>query len=160
MAGDTGRRRRSSKRPPRIERSAGGVVYRRVDGEVRFLLILDPYGNWGLPKGHLEGDEAPEEAALREVEEETSLTTLRIHGPMDEIDWFFRDGRRLVHKFCTFYLMESTNGTATPRREEGISECVWLPYDEAVARIGYDNTRDVLRQAALRLGLTGTESIG
>lgn len=155
MAAGKRRRGSSSRGATRVERSAGGVVYRSGEGDVRFLLILDPYGNWGLPKGHIEGDEASEAAALREVAEETSLTAIRVQGAVDDIDWYFRDGRRVVHKFCTFYLMESTGGTATPRREEGISDCVWLPYDEAMARIGYDNTRGVLRQAAERLGLTG-----
>ena len=63
-----------SKRRPEIEVSAGGVVYRREpSGAVRYLLIRDPYAHWGLPKGHLEDEETPAEAALRETAEETGL---------------------------------------------------------------------------------------
>ena len=48
----------------KTEYSAGGVVARRIGDSVNFLLIKDPYGNWGLPKGHLESGESSEEACL------------------------------------------------------------------------------------------------
>ena len=64
-----------TKRKARIEHSSGGVVARRVDGSVHLLLIRDPYGKWGLPKGHVENGESSFEAALREVREETGLAT-------------------------------------------------------------------------------------
>ena len=48
------------------EVSAGGIVFRRTEGEpVRFLLIRDSYRNWGFPKGHLEDGETPAQAATR-----------------------------------------------------------------------------------------------
>ena len=73
------------------ETSAGGVVFRRGTGDdVRFLLIRDSYRNWGLPKGHLELDEPPADAARREVAEETGLRDLILHGPIQVIDWYFR----------------------------------------------------------------------
>ena len=59
------------------ETSAGGVVFRVPPGEEPlFLLIRDSYRNWGFPKGHLEKEERPEAAALREVREETGLDEL------------------------------------------------------------------------------------
>jgi 8-oxo-dGTP pyrophosphatase MutT (NUDIX family) len=54
---------------PRDETSAGGVVFRVVDGRPLYLIIRDSYRNWGFPKGHLETGERPEDAALREVAE-------------------------------------------------------------------------------------------
>ena len=57
----------------RLETSAGGVVMHAAGDEPRYLIIRDSYGNWGFPKGHLEDGERPEEAALREVREETCL---------------------------------------------------------------------------------------
>jgi ADP-ribose pyrophosphatase YjhB (NUDIX family) len=136
-----------------VETSAGGVVYRRdEDGTIRFLLIRDPYGNWGLPKGHLEEGETPEQAALREVSEESGLTDLRTESELPTIDWYFRDHDQLVHKYCHFFLLESRTGEATPQVEEGISACVWLPLTEAVETITYANAREVLRVAGERLG--------
>lgn len=131
----------------RIERSAGGVVIRRIDGVHHVLVIRDPYKNWGLPKGHLENGEGPGEAALREVEEETGLSDLMLGSELATIDWYFRAGTQLIHKFCAFYLMTSDSGEAVPELEEGISECIWLPLTDAEARISYDNAREVVRAA-------------
>ncbi len=71
----------------REEWSAGGVVLRRIRGRLHVLLIKDPYGNWGLPKGHLEGAEKAQEAGLREVGEETGLGDLELGPKLRTIDW-------------------------------------------------------------------------
>lgn len=111
------------------------------------MLIRDPYENWGLPKGHVEGEETPQEAALREIMEETGLGALRAKCELPTIDWYFRDRGRLIHKFCHFYLVESCEGDPRPQLEEGITDCVWLPPEEAVRTITYENAREVLRAA-------------
>lgn len=140
-----GRPRTRAKR----ETSAGGVVFRRgVDGHVRFLLIRDSYGNWGFPKGHIEPREPAPEAARREVAEETGLSDLTLHGPIEVIDWYFRFGGRTIHKYCHFFLFESHSGKCIPQEEEGISECGWHPFEAAVDTVSYDNARDVLRRGA------------
>lgn len=131
----------------RVERSAGGVVLRRMDDVLNALVIRDPYGNWGLPKGHLEDGESAGEAALREVGEETGLDGLTLGPELATIDWHFRSGGKLIHKFCAFYLMESEMGDPVPEAAEGITECRWFPLDEAEARITYDNAREVMRVA-------------
>lgn len=135
----------------REEASAGGVVYRRGE-DIVFLLIRDPYDNWGLPKGHIEPGETVLEAAIREVGEETGLTELRALDELPSIDWYFRDrAHQLVHKRCRFFLMESASGEARPQLAEGISDCRWLPFEEAVATLTHDNARRVLRAARERL---------
>ena len=85
----------------KLETSAGGVVYRVHEGEPLFLLIRDSYRNWGFPKGHLEPEEPPEAAALREVREETGLDALNLDGAIETIDWFFRFRGRLVQRGTT-----------------------------------------------------------
>jgi len=134
------------------ERSAGGVVVRVVDGTSRILLIRDPYGKWGLPKGHLEEGEGTEEAAIREVNEETGLTDLALGADLGEIDWTFRRERKVVHKFCRFYLMTSESGEARPELSEGITECRWLSLDDAVQTVAYENARAILERAGRELG--------
>jgi len=129
------------------EHSAGGVVFRRTPEGVLVLLIRDPYENWGLPKGHLEDNEAGKDAALREVEEETGLMCTAAGDRLATIDWYFRQGDRLVHKTCQFYLMESSGGDPRPETAEGITECRFLPLAEAIEQVTYDNARDVLREA-------------
>lgn len=143
----------------RVERSAGGVVVRIIDGEPRVLVIRDPYQNWGLPKGHLETGEGSVEAAAREVREETGLADLTLGPELATIDWYFRSDGKLVHKFCAFYLMASGSGAPVPEADEGITECVWMTLDEAAARISYDNARDVVIAAreALDRGAFGLD---
>jgi 8-oxo-dGTP pyrophosphatase MutT (NUDIX family) len=135
-----------------VETSAGGVIYRWRGGAAHVLLIRDRYHHWGFPKGHLEDGETPADAALREVAEETGLGELRLDAELQTIDWFFRFRGRLIHKYCHFYLIESPRGDTCPQAEEGITECVWLPLEQAIASISYDNAREVLRIAARRLG--------
>lgn len=135
----------------RVEHSAGGVVLRRIDGEIHVLVIRDPYRNWGLPKGHLEDGEDSREAALREVREETGLDELTLGPELGTIDWHFRLDGRLVHKFCDFFLMASPAGRAEPEVSEGISEVAWVPLGEASRRVTYGNARWVVRRAVERV---------
>ena len=109
-----------------VETSAGGVIYRWREGSAHVLLIRDAYQHWGFPKGH----------------------ELRLDQRLRTIDWFFRFRGKLIHKYCHFYLIESPDGDTCPQREEGITECIWLPLDEAIASISYDNAREVLMLAA------------
>jgi len=134
-------------REPREEVSAGGVVFRRTPDGVRYLLIRDSYKNWGFPKGHLEADESPDAAAVREVGEETGLTRLTLTAPIEVIDWRFRFRGRLVHKVCHFFLIEAAAGHARPLRREGITACKWLTFDEATSLVSYENARTVLARA-------------
>ena len=122
-------------------------MFRRTPAGVVVLVIRDPYRNWGLPKGHLEEGEDAARAAGREIAEETGLSDLLLHGPIREIDWYFRLRGRLIHKTCAFFLFESPGGAAVPQREEGISECRWLPIPEALRTVSYANAREVLREA-------------
>ena len=131
----------------RLETSAGGIVYRVQDGETLFLLIRDSYQNWGFPKGHLETDERPDAAALREVQEETGLDGLEMDGEIETIDWFFRFRGRLVHKVCHFYLMHTMHARTKPQRAEGITACRWATFSEATQMVSYANARDVLARA-------------
>jgi 8-oxo-dGTP pyrophosphatase MutT (NUDIX family) len=130
-----------------LETSAGGVVVRCTPQGPTFLVILDSYKNWGFPKGHLDGEETPEQAARREVAEEAGLADLVMHKELAVIDWFFRFRGRLIHKYCHFFLFESKEGDPVPELGEGITECRWVGYEDALSTIRYENARNVLREA-------------
>ncbi len=135
------------KRKAEREVSAGGIVFRRgAETHARFLLIRDPYEHWGFPKGHLEGEETPAQAAERETMEETGLDDLRLHGPIRIIDWHFRFKGRYIHKFCHFFLFESPAAPVVPQLDEGITDHRWLMLDEALETLSYDNARGVLKR--------------
>jgi 8-oxo-dGTP pyrophosphatase MutT (NUDIX family) len=146
-------------REAREEVSAGGVVVRVVDGAPHVLLIRDPYRNWGLPKGHVEGGEEPPEAALREVQEETGLDALVLGPVLGTIDWHFRIRGTLVHKYCHFFLMVSPDGDTKPQHAEGITECRWLPLEEAMRSVTYDNAREMIRIAVRILDESGVDGL-
>jgi len=138
-----------SKKKAEREVSAGGIVFRRdPDGTPRFLLIKDSYQHWGFPKGHLEDGESPVVAAMRETREETGLEQLVVQGPIRIIDWHFRFRGRYIHKFCHFFLFESTEGECTPQLAEGITAVRWETLERALEVLSYDNARGVLRRGA------------
>lgn len=132
---------------PREEVSAGGIVFRRDGERTFFLLIRDPYRNWGFPKGHLEDGEAPDAAAVREVAEETGIAAVEVRSPVETIDWTFRFRGRRIHKTCHFFLMETAQRRTAPQAKEGITACRWATYEQATKMIAYDNARAVLEQA-------------
>jgi 8-oxo-dGTP pyrophosphatase MutT (NUDIX family) len=134
------------------ETSAGGIVFRLEHGAPLFLLIRDSYGNWGFPKGHVERGESAEDAALREVREETGLLELASCGLIDTIDWYFRFRGRLIHKSCHFYLMGTSQSETAPQHAEGITACQWVTYGEAHEAVSYANAREVLRRAQEMIG--------
>jgi ADP-ribose pyrophosphatase YjhB (NUDIX family) len=137
----------ASPRRPVVEKSAGGVVVRIIEGVEHVLVIRDPYQKWGLPKGHAEDGESPGDTALREVEEETGLSDLSLGEELVTIDWFFRAEGRRIHKYTTFFLMRSESGEPVPEAGEGISACEWVPLRSAHERISYDNASEVVKVA-------------
>ncbi len=131
--------------------SAGGVVFRRTARGVEVLLILDRFGRWTLPKGHLEPGEGPEEAALREIREETGIMG-RLVEPLPPTVYVFRDRRETVEKTVHYFLVEAVEGEITAQKGE-VEAVRWFPAAEIPSLRQYENNRDVLRRALERLGV-------
>jgi len=148
----TGRQRtargKSTAKRIRRETSAGGVVFRLVDGEPRYLLICDAHGNWGFPKGLVEKGEAQEAAAVREVLEETGLPTVTLIELIESISWVFPWQGEIIRKRCHFFLMATDSERTSPQTAEGIMACEWTTAPDAMRRIKYANTRKVLQRAS------------
>ncbi|MBO4277903.1 MAG: NUDIX domain-containing protein [Clostridia bacterium] len=62
------------------EKACGAVVFTRVDGEIKYVIVQELEGHHGFPKGHVEGDETEIQTALREIWEETGLRPRLIDG--------------------------------------------------------------------------------
>ena len=132
---------------PLFQHSAGGIVVR--DQEV--LLISTRGGTrWQIPKGHVEEGETPEEAALREVQEETGVTGRMVH-PIGRVEYdFSSQGGRVIHKRVDYYLMEYESGTSRDYDSSEVSGARWFPWNEALARLTFDNERALVQSAWLR----------
>jgi len=149
VSSEGGRPPQKGKRP-RIEEpvSAGGVVYRVVDGQIETVLCgRDNPIRWSLAKGTPDPGETLEETALREVREETGLE-VKIQEPIKSIDYWFADRESDVrfHKTVHFYLMVSTGGDIAQHDPE-FDVIQWFPLDEALKSLTYANETEVLRRA-------------
>lgn len=120
-----------------MEFSAGGVVYARFDDIFKFVLIRDHNDQWTFPKGHIEKNEKPEMAALRETEEEIGLNNIKIVQMLDKLDYWFRFNDESIHKYVYFYLMENLGDSKlTPQLEE-IHGAEWFTPEKAMEAVGY-----------------------
>jgi len=130
--------------------SAGGVVYRRGPEGVEVVLCgRTEDGVWGLPKGTPNPGESLEEAALREVGEETGLQ-VAIERKIDTIEyWFAREGVR-YHKFVHHYLMVPVGGDTADHDWE-YDRVEWFPAEEACKTLSYRNEVQVVRRAMVLL---------
>jgi len=123
----------------RIE-AAGGVVVR--DGEVA-LVHRPRYDDWTLPKGKLDSGESFEQAALREVEEETGLRAHLVRE-LPAINYDVNGRPKVVR----YWLMEvDDDGQFVPNDET--DELRWVPLDEALRLLTYDRDRELVASAGL-----------
>ncbi|MDB5113446.1 MAG: hydrolase [Chloroflexi bacterium] len=134
-----------SETPPEV-RAAGAVDWRRgPGGDRRWAIIHRPrYDDWSLPKGKLEEGESLEEAAVREVREETGLSG-RL-GPHVGTTRYL-DGRGRT-KTADYWLMEALDGADGFEPNSEVDEVRWLDSAEAAAMLSHDHDREILARAA------------
>jgi ADP-ribose pyrophosphatase YjhB (NUDIX family) len=139
--------------------SAGGLVLDRRTPTTRAALIArhDRRGRlvWSLPKGHLEAGESAEEAAVREVEEETGIQAT-VLAPLGTIDFWFVAEQRRVHKTVHHFLLEAHGGELSDADVE-VVEVAWVPLDEVPERLAYADERRLLDRVADLLAETDAE---
>lgn len=136
----------------KMEFSAGGIVYKKDSDEILFALILNSYGQWTFPKGHIEKGEQPEAAAVREVAEEIGLKKLKVIELIDKIDYWFKLENILYHKFVYFYLMEAPGDSSLIPQMDEIKEAAWLKPKTAAEHLKYKEDTPLLKKAIAILG--------
>jgi ADP-ribose pyrophosphatase YjhB (NUDIX family) len=129
------------------ETSAGGLVVDHEQGTAAVIGRLDRRGRllWSLPKGHIEAGETAEQAAVREVAEETGIIG-RVVAPLGTIDfWFVAEDRR-VHKTVHHFLLQALGGELSDSDVE-VTEVAWVPLEELESRLAYADERRLIRRA-------------
>ncbi len=138
------------------ETSAGGLVVRTEQGTSSVALIgrLDRRGRlrWSLPKGHVEHGETHEQAAVREVEEETGISG-RITARLGSVEYTFVAQGKRIHKRVHHYLMEAVGGELSDADVE-VTEVAWVPLSDLPARLAYAGERRLARRAVEMLADT------
>jgi 8-oxo-dGTP pyrophosphatase MutT (NUDIX family) len=137
------------------EFSAGGIVVDRTTAPPQAAVIarLNRAGRveWCLPKGHLETGETPEQAAIREIEEETGIRG-RVVGSLGTIDyWFSADGRR-IHKVVHHFLLEATGGllSVDGDPDQEAIDVAWVPMPRLSQLLAFPNERKIATEASAR----------
>jgi 8-oxo-dGTP pyrophosphatase MutT (NUDIX family) len=134
------------------EFSAGGVVVNDF-GEAIVIVptrrAADGSKVLALPKGHPDGDETPEHAALREVREETGVDA-EVVGSLGEVRyWYQRNGRR-VAKVVHFFLLRYATGSLDDHDAE-VENARWMPLAQAAEQLTYAGERDMASLALSRI---------
>ncbi len=100
---------------------------------------------WSLPKGHIEAGETPEQAAIREVAEETGIES-EISRELGVIDFWFMAGGKRIHKTVHHYLFREVGGTLAPQVSE-VDDVGWFPLDEIISLLAYPDEKKLIAKS-------------
>ena len=123
-----------------VVQAAGGLVYNHK----KEILFIYRNSKWDLPKGGLENDETIEEAAVREVEEETGVQYLKVRDFIAKTYHVFKRNGEFKLKITHWYEMHTDyDGNLTPQLEEGIKKAKWKNFEKSqkALRDSYENIK-------------------
>ncbi|MBU1007061.1 MAG: NUDIX hydrolase [Candidatus Omnitrophica bacterium] len=130
-----------------LEFSAGGIVIRPGGQGPEVLFIKDSYGRWTWPKGKLEKGETPEQAAIREIGEETGLKNIDLIDKLEDVKYFYIRDKNLIAKTVYFYLFSHSGAESLKVLYEEIQDAAWFTNAEALAKLEYKGAKALLKKA-------------
>ena len=144
-------KRRAARMRTVAETSAGGLVVDTETGHAAVIGRLDRRGRllWSLPKGHVEHGETVEQAAVREVAEETGIDSTVV-AALGSIDYWFVAEDRRIHKTVHHFLLRAVGGTLSDADYE-VAEVAWVPLADLPARLAYADERRLVQRATTML---------
>lgn len=141
-----------------FEKSVGAVIFRREEGEIKFLLLRYRSGQWDFPKGHQEREECEKETLIREIREETGLIEIEIIEGFRTGNWFFYTAKgneqkeRMakgyginIFKKVVYYLACTEKIDITLDFEN--KGYVWTNFEKAMEMLGNKDSRRTLEKA-------------
>lgn len=123
----------------KYEKSCGAII---IDGD-KILILQQAAGHWGFPKGHVENNETEVETAIREIKEETNLDV--------EINENYRYSETYspaegIEKNVIYFIAKNKGGIIKPQEEE-VKKIEWLTYEEALERLTFEKSKELLKNA-------------
>ncbi len=126
--------------------SAGIVVFVKENNAIKYLLLHYPHGHWDFVKGKLEEGEIEQEAAIRELQEETGLHAHIMPDFRDSFSYYYTEVDGLeAHKKVYFFVGEAYSTDVTLSEEH--IDYAWLSYKHAHERLTFDNAKELLKKA-------------
>ena len=128
----------------KTQKSAGAVVFRK-DNEKIYYLLLDYGKHWEFSKGMVEQGETEEQTAIREIREETGLDVELVEGFRNSINYFYFWEGKKISKTVVFFLAEAKSKDVVISHEHKGFQ--WFEYKEAMEKITFKNSKDILEKA-------------
>ena len=128
------------------DQSFGVIPFFETAHGLEVLVIKHVGGHWDFPKGHAESGETPEEAARRELGEETGVYDVQLFKHSYRNQYSFKTEHGRMHKVVTYFLGLCGSQETLVQPEE-IADCRWLAPGKARERLSHENSRRILDQA-------------
>jgi len=133
----------------KFEFSAGGVVYKKEDNQTLILIAQhSQHHGWVFPKGLIGNEnkkESKEEAALREVEEETGIKG-KILQELESVTYWYQFEGNKIKKTVYYFIMQFVSGD-TSQHDFEMEQVEWLPKEEVEIRLTYPSDKKVWKEA-------------
>ena len=125
-----------------------GTVPVYLDSSTPLYLVMQQHqGHWGFPKGHPEGDETPQETAIRELREEVGIKEISLVEDWKAIDTYkYTKEQEVCNKRATYFL-GITSETQTTLDAQEVIQCEWMPYTGAKKQLTFSESEDTLKKA-------------
>lgn len=138
------------------EISAGVVSFYTGDKGREYLLLQYGSGYWGFSKGNIEQGETPVEAARRELREETGIDEIKLIRDFEEtINYFYTRSNQRIYKKVIYFAGKTLHKKTKLSHEH--EDFIWLLYEQALKRLTFQNSIDVLRKLEEHLPRSGAE---
>jgi N utilization substance protein B len=145
---DVSHGRKKQKKAEKLEEEnlASAVIYRKVDGKIHFAMTKDIFGYWIFPKGHIELQESPEEAALREAKEEIGIEG-KIIKHLGRMSYIAKENEKSIKRNVESYLIETEDSELKLEESGGLKEAKWVLLEELKDIRHYRDQDEIIDEA-------------